>query len=209
MSMSRLSILLSVLLLTACSGQQIRPPTQDPVQEWRRHQQQLQGLTHWNLRGRIALKSGREGLNANIFWRQWDENYYLRLSGPFGLGALTLAGNPQGVALRDRGETALYRGDAEQLFFRRTGMRLPVESLSYWVRGIPRQGATAKIVLDDRGRLKSLRQSGWKIDYRRYTQQQGVALPAKLFLENRQIKVRLVIDRWIPAIPPARHRQKG
>jgi len=201
-------ILPVVLLLASCSGQQIRLPVKDTVQAWRLHQQTLQGLHSWGLEGRIAIQTEHDGLNANFFWRQWDDNYHIRLSGPFGFGALILAGNPDGVALRSRGKTVLHRGDAELLFFRQTGVQLPIKSLRYWVRGIPQRGVEAEIVLDSQGRLKELQQSGWQIHYKRYTRYRGVVLPAKLFLDNRQLKVRLVIDRWGLAGSPAPLQQK-
>ncbi len=201
------ALLLPIMLLAACSGQPVRPVVQDTVQAWRLHQQAMQKLDNWELRGRIAVQTEYDGFNANFRWRQWDENYHIHLSGPFGIGALTLAGNPDGVALRSRGETVLHRGDAEMLFLRQTGVQLPIKSLRYWVRGIPQRGIEAKIVLDNQGRLKELQQSGWQIEYKRYTRYRGVVLPAKLFLDNHQLKVRLVIDRWILARPPVLQQQ--
>ncbi len=213
MSLSRLlvwlSSLLPMLLLVACSGQQVRPTVKDPVQAWRHQQQTLLGLTSWDLRGRIAIQTEHDGFNANFFWRQWDENYHIQLSGPFGIGALTLAGDSNGVALRSRGKTVFHRGDAEALFFQQTGVQLPIKSLRYWVRGIPQQGVKAKVVLDSQGRLKELQQSGWRINYKRYTRYRGLMLPAKLFLDNRRLKVRLVIDRWVLASLPVLQQQNN
>ncbi len=209
MMLRRLFVLFSsLLLLIGCSGQQIRPLGKDTAQAWRMQQQLLQEVTSWELRGRIAIQTGRDGLNANLFWRQWGENYHIQLSGPFGMGTLTLAGDPNGVALRSRGKTVFNRGDAETLFFQQTGVQLPIKLLRHWVRGIPRRGVEAKMVLDSQGRLKELWQSGWQIHYKRYIRYRGMQLPAKLFLDNRQLKVRLVIDRWVLAALPVLRQQK-
>ncbi len=204
-----LSVLLPLLLLIGCSGQQVRPVAKDPAQAWRMQQQLLRGLTSWEVRGRIAIQTEHDGFNANFFWRQWDENFHIQLTGPFGIGALTLAGDSNGVALRSGGKTAFHRGDAEALFLQQTGVRLPIKSLRYWVRGLPQHGVKAKVVLDSRGRLKELQQSGWQIRYKRYTRYRGMMLPAKLFLDNRQFKVRLVIDRWVLASLPVLRQQKA
>lgn len=190
-------LLVWLLLLVACSGQQIRPDVQNPEQVWRTQQQILQGLTSWDLRGRIAISTENDGFNANFLWHQWGENYHIQLNGPFGIGALTLAGDQSGVAFRRRGETTFHRGNAEMLFFQQTGVQLPITSLRYWVRGIPQQGVHAKVLLDRQGRLKELQQSGWRIHYKRYSHYRGIDLPAKVFMDNQQLKVRLVIERWV------------
>ncbi len=191
-----------LMVLAGCAGQLQRPAAKDPVQVWHARERILQGLTHWDLRGRIAVRTENDGFNANFSWRQWDGNYHIHLSGPFGMAALTLAGNGEGVALRHGGKTVFHRGDAERLFFQQTGVRLPIDALRYWVRGIPQRGVKAKISLDRLGRLEELQQSGWQVAYERYIRKKGMNLPAKLVVENRKVRVRLVIDRWnLSAVP--------
>ena len=190
-----------LLMLAGCAGVPQQPPVEDPLQVWHARERQLRGIMHWEVRGRLAVRTRDEGFNANFLWRQWGENYHIRLSGPFGMAALTVAGNEEGVALRRDGKTAFHRGDAETLFFRQTGVRLPIDALRYWVRGIPQPGVKAKVSLDRRGRLQTLQQAGWEIDYRRYVHKRGLDLPAKLVVENPQVRVRIVIDRWILPSP--------
>jgi len=193
------------ILLAGCAGQLRKPVPQEPRQAWQAREQVLRQLTQWNLRGRIAVRTPDDGFNANLSWRQWGENYHIGLSGPFGMAAFTLAGNGGGVALRRGGKTVLHRGDAESLFFRHTGVRLPIDALRYWVRGMPQPGVKARLLLDRLGRPKELEQAGWRVVYNRYTRQGGLELPAKLVAENRQLRVRLVIDRWslpAPPVPP-------
>ncbi len=197
----------SLMLLVACSGPQVRPTAKDPVQVWRLQQKAVEKLTSWELSGRIAIQTESDGFNANFSWRQQDDDYRIQLSGPFGVGALTLTGDSSGVALHNRGETVFHHDDAEALLLQQTGVQLPVSSLRYWVRGIPQQGAKAKVMLDSQGRLKELQQFGWKIHYKRYSRYRGLMLPAKLFLDNRQLKVRVVIDHWVLAALPGLQQQ--
>ncbi len=199
---SGLFILLFVL--TGCAGQLQRPAVKEPSQAWHAREKVLRQLSRWELRGRIAVRMERDGFNANFSWRQWDDNYHIRLSGPFGISALTLGGNRDGVALRSDGKTVFHRGDAGVLFYQQTGVMLPIEALRYWIRGIPQQGRKAKLALDSQGRLKALQQSGWRVTYKRYTRvrKRALELPAKLEVENHQVRVRLVIDHWMfPAVP--------
>ncbi|HFC53024.1 MAG TPA: outer membrane lipoprotein LolB [Gammaproteobacteria bacterium] len=188
--------LLGMVAVSGCSTMQRQPPP-DPGAAWRAQQQVLQQLTGWELRGRIAIRSSSDGVNANLHWRQQADRYRIRLSGPFGAGAVTLSGDRNGVTMRDRGRLLMRHGDAERLLYQQSGVRLPVASLGYWVRAMPRPGSGARVLLDRMGRLKELRQDGWRIRYRRYLRNRGVELPSRLLAENGQLRVRLVIDRWV------------
>ena len=88
--------------------------------------------------------------------------------------------------------------DAESLLQQQMGWRLPLHNLRYWVRGIP-VPATHKmpqLAFDETGRLARLRQAHWEISYPAYRQTNGLELPRKVFLENSEFNVRLVIDNW-------------
>jgi outer membrane lipoprotein LolB len=73
---------------------------------------------------------------------------------------------------------------------------LPVKGLYYWVRGLPVPDTAETHGLTDHGRLQWLDQAGWHISYRGYNEVSGKALPAKIFLDSAQVKLRLVIDKW-------------
>ena len=49
---------------------------------------------------------------------------------------------------------------------------------------------------DDQGRLSLLEQQGWVIQYLAYGQQEGTDLPSRLSVENDQVRVKLIVDRW-------------
>jgi outer membrane lipoprotein LolB len=51
--------------------------------------------------------------------------------------------------------------------------------------------------LDAQGRIRDLRQDGWDVSYERYVSEGSYELPGKMTLENRQLRVRLVISDWI------------
>ncbi len=191
-----LLVLLGLVVLTGCSTMQRQAP-REPVAVWHAQQRMLQQLTDWELRGRIAIRSSDDGFNASLLWRQRAHGYHIQLSGPFGMGAVTLSGDREGVTLRSRDRILLRHGDAETLLYQQTGVRLPVASLRYWVRAMPQPGVGARVVLDRMGRLKELRQDGWRIRYKRYLRNRGIELPAKLFVDNPGLQVRLVIDRWV------------
>jgi outer membrane biogenesis lipoprotein LolB len=47
------------------------------------------------------------------------------------------------------------------------------------------------------GRLAKLQQGQWLVTYPEYVTIEGVMMPRKVFLENHELSVRLVIDRWV------------
>ncbi|HLA74858.1 MAG TPA: lipoprotein insertase outer membrane protein LolB, partial [Gammaproteobacteria bacterium] len=81
--------------------------------------------------------------------------------------------------------------------------RLPVSGLRYWVLGLPDPAAPPAAQdreLDGLGHLTRLRQSGWDIEFRRYSPVTTVDLPNKIFLTNQaagvRLEVRLAVEQW-------------
>ena len=60
------------------------------------------------------------------------------------------------------------------------GWSIPVENLSWWVRGIQAPGQADQRTLGEGGSLSFLSQSGWDIEFGRYRDVQGFSLPLKL-----------------------------
>ncbi len=188
-------ILLFPILIAGCAT---RPPAPVPAAEavWQAHRADLETLTHWQVQGRVGVRAGDEGWNASFDWRQQGETYLIRLRGPFGQGAVELAGSAQGVWLTQSGQPAVFARDAETLLEREIGWRLPVSGMSDWLRGLPTAAAQAEFAWDEQGRLRHLRDNGWQIDYTAYQQAQLMDLPARLTLEREHLRVKLVLDQW-------------
>ncbi len=191
----RLALVPLVLLLHACAT---RPPPAEPAPAaaWQAHQAQVQSLTSWEARGRVAIHNGDEGWQAAFDWRQQGGNYRLRLRGPFGQGAVELSGDPAGVWLRRADRQPVYARSVDQLLLAETGWRLPVRGLQDWLRGLPVADAAAVFDWDEQGRLQSLRQQGWQIAYRRYGRTQNYQLPERLQLTRDDLRVKVLVDAW-------------
>ena len=81
--------------------------------------------------------------------------------------------------------------------YEQLGWRVPISSLRYWVLGRPDPSKNSSLLeFDDFGRIKSLQQDGWSVNYRRYQLFQQLDLPGKIAIKNHQLGVKLVIDRW-------------
>jgi len=190
-------------LTVACSGMSALPSGGDPEQAWQARQQALSSLQAWNLTGRISIQAEQEGWHAGLLWTQRTTDYDIKLSSPLGQDIVQLHGGPGGVVLRSS-DGEQRAADAETLLYQRLGWRIPLSGLRFWALGLPDANAPAvnpqNRELDALGRLTRLRQSGWDIDFRRYTSVGNFDLPDKIFLSNRQtgtpLEVRLVVEAW-------------
>jgi outer membrane lipoprotein LolB len=193
------------VLLTACATTPgISPEIQQ--QTWQQHRQAVAQYTDWSLTARIVINTEDEGWNGQLHWHQMPESYQIQFNAPFGQGAIQLDGGRQGVEMRVADGQIYTDVDAESLLYQRLGWRFPVKSLRYWVLGLPvpdrlldakwRQEAQPAMAFNALGRLASLEQAHWRIRYPGYRQVGDVVLPQKIYLENTELSVRLVIDRW-------------
>lgn len=195
--MRKLLSLTLVVLLAGCAPIWQTKPAQDPDVLWQQRQAQQAELKQWAFKGRTAIIQGREGWNAGINWEEQNEQFHIKLSGPFSQGGVVLDGNADKVTLTlDDGET-MTAATAEQLLAEAMGWLLPVSALRDWVRGVP----YAKVPVDSKeldaqGRLTKLEQAGWKIEFLRYMPFQNFSMPEKVFMKHPDLSVRLVVSDW-------------
>ncbi|MGB0712577.1 MAG: lipoprotein insertase outer membrane protein LolB [Gammaproteobacteria bacterium] len=190
-----LILLLGMAILGGCATPP--PPAPDPDRAADLHAARLpalQALTDWSIKGRIGLSSEVESWHADLRWRQSEEHYLINLAGPFGQGRVKIEGRPGLVTLET--EDRVFRDlDADRLINRRLGWQVPVRGLNWWVRGMasPRMADPLSREFDERGRLLRLSQGGWIVEFLRYRDVDGLQLPDKVFAENPEWKVRIVI----------------
>jgi outer membrane lipoprotein LolB len=194
--------LMSALLafMSACTS--VRP-MQPP--EWASRNVALLELEDWNLRGRMAFKTGNEGGQAKLRWQQVGETSLLRLSGPLGAGAYDLVWAPGRVSVADaKGERSTeYQGAdaAEQFLQDQLGWSFPAGSTRYWVMGLLDPAAPGQEQFDAQGSLSGITQHGWNISYQRFVDYDGFALPTRVSMENGNASLRIVISKWsVPAV---------
>jgi outer membrane lipoprotein LolB len=163
-----------------------------PIPSFKTHQ-----LNSWRLNGRIAISTQQDSWTANVYWQQQGPAYQLRLNTPLGQGALLLEGNDSGVMMQTANNQVFRARDPDALVSKVLKLHLPVTGLHFWIRGLPMpKPAPQWYQLNDRGQLHRLRQNGWEIEYGHYVNFQGIELPKKIFLENHQFKVKIIISNW-------------
>ena len=198
----RFLVLMLAATAASCAPLPPRGPAPSPdIVEARRAA--LQAIARWDLRGRVGVRLPDEGAQASLRWRHGRDGEELDLTGPFGGGHARLQYDASGARLRDaRGRE--YQGtDPEMLLYQTTGWHVPLGGLVYWMRGLPLPDVASAEELDDRGRLRMLKQLGWDIEFLTYSTVGEYELPSKVYLTRRfpanaaaHIEVRLVVSSW-------------
>lgn len=183
------------LWLAGCATQ---PPKEAPTQPWETRRAQLQQREQFDLKGRLAVAAGQEGFNARLRWRQEGARTEVALDGPLGVGGAQIELDGQTLSVRTANGRVLSDESARSELRTRLGFEPPLQSLRYWIQGVPDPATSADEALDPQHRLASLRQDGWEIDYSSYTSDGGQWLPERLALRREGIRVRLLIDGWSP-----------
>ncbi len=189
------------LLLGACAIQ--KGVDLPDISEWETRQAILGELDKWQFSGRIAVKTSDDGFNGKLRWVQDEDSFVATVSGPLGIGTVRIEGNVEGVKITDKNGTTTVLRDIESELYYRYGWTIPVESLRYWVLGIPDPRVPAETDFDDHDRVSHMKQRGWSVDVGRYREAGGQQMPARLVASSRETSVRLVIDKWVfPEVNP-------
>ena len=189
-----------IALLAGCAGFTSREALQgegDPTQ-WKAHKQQISQLDGWQISGKIGIRAPRDSGSATLFWLQRQDYYDIRLSGPLGGGAARLTGRPCDILLEVANRGRYQAESPEALLREQLRLELPVSNLLWWIRGLPAPDSRSRLTLDGDSHLARLEQDGWQVEYQRYAQQSGYALPERLKLYGQDLEVTLVIKDWQP-----------
>jgi len=170
------------------------PQTIAKERSWAEQQEINSSLASWQIRGKIGVRSQQKSGSANLFWQQQQEGFDIRLAGPLGRGAARLVGTAKKASLEAADNIA--QGNAQKLLNERLGWELPLDELTWWLRGLPAPGKTAVLSLNTENRLWQLSQQGWQIDFQRYRSEQGYWLPERLKISGHNLLVTLVIKDW-------------
>ncbi len=154
-----------------------------------------------------------EGCQASLRWDRDKQRHEIDLWGPLGRGHVRLTFDDSGAQLRDSDQNTYRADDPQQLLLETTGWWLPLDGLNYWILGVPVPDTPNQHVLDESGRLMTLKQLGWNIRFMRYRRFGRFEFPRKLFIQREMannlvmesrdyerevpvLEVRLVVEKW-------------
>lgn len=200
-----LILLVAILLLGACTRLADIPVTDESYQIWDNRQQALGKIDAWEIQARTVIFVKKEVHQVGISWVRERDHFTIVIQAPLGQGVFLVESNitaDQSAAIKlSMPDGQLYYGhSAESLLSRLFGWSIPLSGLKSWIKGLPRQPATYSYDLYADGRLKSLQQEGWSINYLDYFEDDGATqgLPKKMYLKHQDLALKIVIDRWHP-----------
>lgn len=150
----------------------------------------------WALDGKLAISDGEDGGSGRLQWRSAFETSRLDFRGALGRGAWQMEIMPGRAVLKLASGETWEAPDVTSLVVQHVGWRVPVDALAWWVRGLEAPGVVQQRILDDEGRMTLLKQHGWEVEYQRYGEFAGMAMPTRLEARNGERHVRLVLRGW-------------
>lgn len=122
--------LLVLMTLVACTS---RPPVQTVLED--DFITNTEQLNKWQIRGRIAFIDAQHKKSASFHWVNNDKTLSFSLRNPLGITLATLIYDGQ-IAQIDADGEQYQSMEPSELIHSITGYRVPIELLSYWVKGV-------------------------------------------------------------------------
>ncbi|PID46708.1 MAG: outer membrane lipoprotein LolB [Proteobacteria bacterium] len=211
--MNQIKMLAALAVISAsmagCSVQTVTPKTTaivtkpkpiQPADPWQARQRVMSNMRSWDMNGRAALRFRGDAWTFGLGWMQKNrQEYTLQIRNPVtGTIVALLEQRPGKAVMRSQGK--VHTGvDAERLLEQQMRVKMPVNGMPYWIRGVMApQYPAGKVALDGKGRPTQIIQSGWVIDYLGYQGSDFAAMPSKVNISRaqNQVKVRVLTKRW-------------
>lgn len=203
--MTRSLVVIAAFLLAGCSAnpsfksQQPQSPQQVKA-HWLDWQDQLSRVEAWEIEGRAAVTTADDSGTVNVFWEQAPDDFRLRMSGPFGAGALDIRSDDDGVFMKDSDGNERRAANAEGLVWMQTGWEIPISDMRAWVLGVVGDPNSPSVRVDQYGHTMAFDSGEWHVQIPEYTetqfQGQPLAVPRKIYLQSPYIKIKMIVSDW-------------
>ncbi len=202
------SMLITGSLLAGCASKPAISP--EPIAKIKTAEQRSHWLLankKWRIRGKIAFiqkipkvnKTKRE--SAAIAW-QVDQNKHtqeLNLTTFLGINVLRLTSDQHQHLIKVEGKE--YRSsNLPQLIYSLTGLTLPTEALSFWLKGLPYQ-ASDTLRVDKNTQLpigisSTYHNALWQIDFSHYKTFNNINMATKFTIKKDDLLIKLAVKKW-------------
>ncbi len=202
----RIVLLSSVAFLVACQTPPpkelpditIYPATQvrgdTPEERFDSRQQILKKIDFWQMSGKLSVKGNERPSSAQLLWNQRGPRSVLDLSGPVGIGSVSLEIAPDKSTLRRGSGKQVTARTPEQLIERVIGWPMPASLLRWWIVGVADKGQL--LSLDTQGRPTQIQFAEWTVSYADYRDIEGLPLPGKVLITDGHLQLQLSKTRW-------------
>jgi outer membrane lipoprotein LolB len=193
---STISLAISILFLYACSHTALNNNDLRDSIQLAADSVALTTLTHWQLRGKLGVRSSNSASTANLQWLQQQQAFSLKLSGPLGTGTLTAEGDYRTIEVKQGDKT--FRGKPSTIGQQLLGLPLPVDAFGWWAKGLPSPTLSppTKLLMDFQGNPTYFEQAGWQLSFSKFQMTQGYYLPRKLSGQMGDLSFKLMISAW-------------
>ena len=193
---------LSIWLVSSLGGCVTTPPisgnTPQQHQLNRQHLDRLACIKQFSLKGRIAVNTEGKGYSGGLTWTHNPETDKIEMFSPLGSKISEIKKTDTEVLLTTSDGKRFNAVNAEILTENTLGWRLPLSGLIDWVLGRPaaKSSLATDMTLDELGRITSLKQDGWEIEYAQYSYNAGYSLPGKITLRSPKVNLKFVVMNW-------------
>jgi outer membrane lipoprotein LolB len=193
---------LFILVLSGCSTSPNKQPQPLIQQTPQQRIATLQQLNQWKVTGKIAFIEKKSRNSATLNW-QVNENkktQQLNLTTFLGINVLQLDSSNLNHKIQVDGNT--YHGkNLEVLVHSITGLTLPTQALTFWLKGIPYQEGD-NISYQKTTRLPQTLTSHynnelWQVSYANYQQIDGYRLATKFSIRKDDLLIKIAVNKWL------------
>ncbi len=187
------------IILAGCASKQISTIIND--QTIYQRTTQLNKITHWKVKGKIAFIQETKRESFSLTWQVNEKNnsQQLDLNSYLGINALHLESNKNQHTIEVDGNK--YQSEnLDDLIYSLTGMVLPTKALSFWLKGLPYQNSD-NVIIDLNSKLPKRLLSHykdrlWIIDYANYTLVHHLNLATKFTIKTDNLTLKIRIKKW-------------
>jgi len=192
---------LCVLFLSGCGSLSSKKPQELIKQSTQQRVNQLAKLQQWQIKGKIAFIEKDSRNSATLSWEVNESRHIqqLYLTTYLGINVLQLDSNENEHKIQVDGKT--YRGkNLEDLIQSITGLTLPTQALTYWLKGIPFL-KNDNIIYQETTQLPKTLSSYynnelWQVNYYNYKKIGGYNLATKFSIKKDDLLIKIVINDW-------------
>ena len=120
----------------------------------------------------------------------------MSFQGALGFGAWELEARPDVARLTRSSGTPVTAPSVSELSLNELGWQVPMDSLQYWVKGLPDPARVLESSLMMNELPGQFLQAGWQVSYQRWERSSGIELPVKLRVSRGQYTLKLSIAEW-------------
>jgi len=146
--------------------------------------------------GGIGVLQDAEGWHGKMSWRQNQEDFSIKLMGPFGSEQAELRKSASKMELRAPNGQSISGAKLALWEKKMFGESLPVTALPYWLHGYPYPGIKDAVVKGGKGAVREIRQDGWRVEYSGWRKLGGRSMPGKILLTKRKVRIKLVVNDY-------------